>query len=927
MTFIQAQKNSIDLKVDLDTLNHTLNVQQKTTYYNTSSKSLNALFFHNWANSFKDNTTPLAKRFTHSYRKDFHFAEKEDTGHTKIFNIIANNTSTTFKEASEQPDVLEVQLPKPLLPKDSLVILATYKIKIPNAKYTGYGKTRKGYHLRYWYLSPVVMQNNQWQTMSNLNIDDLFENTASFSIDLNVPSSYNVESNLYQHKTKKGKLTNYYLVGKEKKDIIININKNKRFKSFQTKNTEIKTDIFDHKIDYESTQKIIKREVSFIEEFIGKHPHVELFIDANTVNKNSLKELYGLPDWLKPYPENFKWEIRFFKALTTKYIDDVLLLNKRTDHWLNDGIQTFLMIEYLKKYYPDVSILGKYSKIWGLRKYNVTKLKQTDKYPFVYQLRARSFLDQPLTMPLDSLTKLNRNVVSKYKAGLGLKYLQDFIGDETLKDALKEFYIQNKLKITNSEVFASILKSKTTKNLDWFFGDYIKTNKKIDYKIDKITPTTNKDSIDVTIKNVRNISVPVALYGVDKKDIKFKKWITNIDTVKTIRIKNDNFDRLALNYEQTYPEYNSLNNFKKTNTSILNKPIQFRFYKDLENPYYHQVFYKPNLKYNLYDGISLGLNFDNKHVIKHNFEFRVTPNYAFGSQSLTGSFSLAYNKFLENSKTFRSFRYGISAGLSHYDEDLSYRSFSPFANVQFRKKGLRDLTSRFLSGRLIHVDLEVPPGRIKSEEDNYTVLKLRYTYSNPNIIKGFTYALNTEIADNFSKVYADIRYRKFFNLNRRFNLRFYGGAFLSNKSTSDYFSFGLNRGSDYLFELNLLGRSETEGIYSQQFVTNEGGFKSFFNENSFANQYLASTNTSFSVWRWLEVYNNAAVLKNRNQSSRFFYENGIRFNFISSFFEIYLPVYTNEGLQINQESYSSKIRFVMTTSFGKIYNFFRRDFL
>ena len=117
---------------------------------------------------------------------------------------------------------------------------------------------------------------------------------------------------------------------------------------------------------------------------------------------------------------------------------------------------------------------------------------------------------------------------------------------------LKEFYYTHKLKLTTSNSFAKVLASKTTKNLDWFFNDYIQTNKKIDYKIKDINPTVNNDSLEVTILNKRNITVPVALYGVEKKEIKLKKWITNIDSIKTIKIKNNNFDRLALNYEQTY---------------------------------------------------------------------------------------------------------------------------------------------------------------------------------------------------------------------------------------------------------------------------------------------------------------------------------------------------------------------------------------
>ena len=52
------------------------------------------------------------------------------------------------------PLCLKIKLKKPLPPKDSIIITASYDIKFPNAKFTGYGKTSDGFHLRFWYLNP-----------------------------------------------------------------------------------------------------------------------------------------------------------------------------------------------------------------------------------------------------------------------------------------------------------------------------------------------------------------------------------------------------------------------------------------------------------------------------------------------------------------------------------------------------------------------------------------------------------------------------------------------------------------------------------------------------------------------------------------------------------------------------------------------------
>ena len=58
----------------------------------------------------------------------------------------------------------------------------------------------------------------------------------------------------------------------------------------------------------------------------------------------------------------------------------------------------------------------------------------------------------------------------------------------------------------------------------------------------------------------------------------------------------------------------------------------------------------------------------------------------------------------------------------------------------------------------------------------------------------------------------------------------------------------------------ILGRSDETGIWSQQFVPAEGGFKSFFEESS-ANNYMISLNTSIGIWKWIEFYADLGALK------------------------------------------------------------------
>ncbi|MBT3741839.1 MAG: aminopeptidase [Polaribacter sp.] len=920
--FCFAQQNSIALKATLDSDKDELMIQQEIVFFNISDSTLTNIYLHNWANSFRDRKTPLSKRFIKDFKKNLYFSAEKNLGKTTIKNLTVNYGNNDFIEIKDKADILKVPLIKPLKPNEKVKISITYIVKIPNAKFTNYGKTKEGYHLRFWYITPAVYKNG-WQLMSNLNIDDLYENGTDFTMEINIPKEYVLESNLYQYKSEKNNFKNYYLVGKNKTDIILGINKSKQLKTFKTSKTTVYTDVSNDDIDYNTTTDILDRELRFIEKYLGKYPHKEIYVDKITQSKDPVYGLSQLPNFLRPFSDTFKWDVTMFKALTKKYIENTLLLNKRKDYWFLDGLQNYLMLEYIQEFYPDTKLLGNLSNRWFLKSFHISKQDFNDKYPLVYQFISRRFLDQALVTSADSLSNFNRKIANKYKAGLGFRYLKGFLGDSILNSSIKEFYQKNQTKIISSSDFRKIISSKTNKKIDWFFNDYIKTNKKIDHTIDHII--VSEDSIEITIKNKRNITTPVLLYGLKDKEIKYKKWFTNIKNSKTVKIPKEDFNRISLNYENIYPELNTLDNWESLENKIFNKPLKFTFIKDIQDPYYSQLFYQPEISYNFYNGLILGTKLHNKPLIKRNLEFKFAPSYATKSNSVIGEFSVLFNQYIEETKIYK-IMYGVFGQTLDYAPNLSYSSLVPFANIIFKRKSLRDATTQSISAKLVHINKEIAATDVRTDQDNYGVFSLSYNYINPDIIKEFRYNFSVEVAEKFSKAAVDLRFRSLSTSDTQLDFRFFAGAFLSNKTAGNYFSFGLDRANDYLFQLNYFGRSEDSGFFSQQYIIAEGGFKSVL-PTRFANQYMFAFNSSFGLWRWIELYNDVAFLKNKNNPLYFGYNNGIRFNFVHNILEVYFPLYSNNGWEISQKRYPQKIRFTLTADINSIYNFFRRGLL
>jgi hypothetical protein len=344
----------------------------------------------------------------------------------------------------------------------------------------------------------------------------------------------------------------------------------------------------------------------------------------------------------------------------------------------------------------------------------------------------------------------------------------------------------------------------------------------------------------------------------------------------------------------------------------------------VEDPYYNQIFYNAYFAYNYYDGLLLGPELYNQALFKKKWLFNITPTYGFKSQTLTGSASFVYEHLPENTSVYR-YRAGMVGSKSHYDLDLSFKKFTPFVEIDFNRNTLRDVGGKSLVARYVVVDKEIPQGVEIDETYKYNVFNIRYGYFKPDIIKDLRYYFDFQFSENFSKLSLDVRYRKLTDKNRQYDFRLFFGTFLHNKTETDFFSFALDRPSDYLFDYGYLGRSESSGFFSQEIIISEGGFKSIF-EEKYANQWLLSSNASISIWRWIEVYGDAGFVKQENQNPYFRYDSGIRLNFIHNFLEIYFPLQSSLGFEPSLPDYETKIRFVLTVNPSKIYNFIKRGF-
>ncbi len=920
-------QNKIDLKAVFDVESNEIKVSQTIKYFNTTQNELQTIYLNNWGNSYSTKSTALAKRIADEYINDFHLAKNKDRGYSIVTSMQQNGKDIPFCELENAPDVLKVDLNTPLKGNSFYEITLNYIVRIPNSKFTKYGVTNAGdINLRYWYITPTVYSGT-WEYYSNKGLDDLYIPKADVSLNIICPKGYRVTSELnVDSKTEDTSNLNIKLSGKNRLNTKLFLNKTKVFNTIQNQDFSLVSSIKDDRLEIIEKVLITEKILKFIESNLGKYPHNKLVLSQIDYDKDPIYGLNFLPKFIKPYPNNFQYELKLLKIALSNYLENTLLVNPRTEQWLLDGIQIYYLMKYVDEYYPNMKFLGSFADIWGVRSFHAADMKFNDKYNLVFMLMARTNRDQKLTMAKDSLLKFNANIANKYKAGVGLRYLDDFVNHDVVENSLSSFIRDNKLKETSTKQFESFIKSKTTKNIDWFFKDYLNTRKKLDFKIKKVEKT--EDSVTLTIKNKRNNNMPVSLFALKDDSVISKTWIQNVSGSKTLTIPRNNANKLVLNYNKAIPEINVRDNWKSLKGFFFNnKPLQFRLFQDIEDPHYNQVFFMPVAQFNnIYDGLSLGARVYNKTVLRKLFNYKIEPRYAIGSKNLTGSASISKIHYLEDSNLYQ-ISYGIGGGYSSYAEDLFVRRITPSLIFRFRKdddfrSNLRQsLTFRYIN---IHRDRDINNG-FTSTEPNYGVFNARYIHSNDNLINFSKWRADFQLGRQFSKVSFNYEYRKLFESNRQLNLRFFAGTFLKNKTPldSDYFSFALDRPTDYLFDYNYLGRSEESGIFSQQFITAEGGFKSRL-EFPFANQWMTTVNASTTLWKYVLLYGDIGFVKSKFDNSHFVYDSGIRLNLVTDYFELYFPLYSNLGWEIGQPNYDQKIRFKFTVDPQVLLGLFRR---
>ena len=915
LTMVSFAQNEIKINAKLLENGKKIDVVEEITLKNTSNKILSEIALNDWNHAFSSKKSALASKFSDEFNRSFHLSKKADRGETQIFEITNQYSNPlSFYRNENQVDILRIKLEKPIQIGETTTLIIKYQITLPNTKFTKFGYSENKILLKNCFLTLASLHA---ETQSEENSDDLTSEISNYKIDIQHDNLFLTTDLNVSNSTSNSSQLN----GNSRSNFFIALEKNISYEEFKNEKINVITNLKTKDVPIYYKVLVIDKITNYVAEKIGASNQEKIMVSQEDYDREAFYGLNELPSFISPFNDDFVFELKFLKTYLNNFLAANLKINFRKDHWILEGIQHYYIKKYIDDNYPDVKAFGKLSRLGILKSYKIINMNFSEQFIYNYLLMARKNIDQPVGTDKNTQIKFNEKIAGKFKSGLSLHYLNNYLGNDILEKSIKQFVATNSNKTTDNKDFKNILEKNSNQKLDWFFEELIYSRNKIDYKITKAKKAT--DSIKVTIKNVGDAKVPVSIYAYNKEKLVSKNWIENNTETFQFSIKNDSITKLVLNDTYEIPEINNNNNSYKLNNRFLgNRKIRFTFFKDIENAKYNQVFYVPSAEFNLYDGILLGMKFNNKSIINKPFTYDVTPNYSTKTKTLAGSVGFSFNDQNRKSTHYNT-RYGISGTRLHYAPDAFYTKITPSINFSFRNPNFRKNEGEGITIRQVYVNREKSNFVTTQNTENYSVFNLRYGYANSELVKQFSYGTDLQVSSTFGKISGQIQYRKLFESNRYINLRAFAGFFTHNDNKNDFFSFGIDRPSDYLFDYALVGRSESTGLFSRQFVNAEGAFKSIF-DTRFANQYIFTVNASFNIWNWIELYGDAGTFKNQGFNAKYIYDSGVHLNLVQDYFELFFPVYSSNGFELNDKNYGERIRFIITISPKTLTSLFTR---
>lgn len=618
----------------------------------------------------------------------------------------------------------------------------------------------------------------------------------------------------------------------------------------------------------------------------------------------------------------------------------ILGSNERDNAWMDEGINSFFETRTILATNPDINGLSvltgglDISKILGLNKYSYQFM--TEELP--YLITARGSNDQPMQGPSEYFTNMNYGTIVYKKSALAFNYLMNYLGEEKFNQCMADYFEAWKFRHPSPKDIKESFEKTSGKDLSWFFDDLINSTRHVDYKASSIK--LKQDSSVLKVKNVGEIAGPFSVDIIRDGKLESRQWFDGVARSEStkVNISAKKGDLIKVNQVQGIPEFDRNNNILRTKGIMKTvEPTTLKLFTGVDDPETSQLFWIPLVAWNNYNKWMLGINLHNQTVPQKNFSWSLAPMFSIATGTMNGFAKIEYDD--------GKFGFGIrgqrfAQATFPYDDNkhvVSYDVIAPYIQAKlFPDRMLKDWSGKvkvtmFSLGQMIKNEdskfvgdyTQIYPDYGKGPrvahvriEANVKKKTPRSEFTLSSTFEGGEYT-NFGIAHQHALSH-DWVYRGKGSKKIHTRLYYGGGDGFYYNAAGQYGGMRYDKNSpendipaDYAFDGLFLGRNETSGLLSQQFLRTQGGLAAPTQQS--ANGHLTSVNVEIDAPIGLPIsfYAGAAILKNRkdalnadieipgtvntNRAQRTLWNAGVAFPLIPDIFKVYMPlVYSSD---------------------------------
>lgn len=974
------QEVNVKIDVTLNDQDHTLSGTIEMEYINHSPDELNEIYMHLWANAFKNRQSAFNRQKLRQGSTRFYFAKDSDLGNYSQLDFSVDGEAVSWDFDADNPDIALLQLNKTLKPGERILIRTPLQLKIP-ASFSRLGHVGQSYQMTQWYPKPAVYDNAGWHPMPYLDMGEFYYEFGDYDVKITLPANYVVGATgtlqgteelafleekikwtdeVMQQSDTLPKVSSFPVSSPKQKTLHYKAEDVHDFAWFADKRfyvqksavtlasgktvdtwvmfTNQEIELWKNAIHY------VDRSVRFYSDMVGEYPYpqataVQSALSAGGGMEYPMITVIGLSGDAQSLDNVITHEVGH------NWFYGILAFNERDHVWMDEGLNSYYDHRYIEQYYED--------NYFGVVPDFLLKTTDLSELEMGYLFQARRNLDQAPQTHSDAFKPINYWLGGYEKPAQFFRMTEKYLGTQEFDRIMKGFYEKWKFKHPQPEDFRSYVENETDKNLDWLFNGMINSNGKIDYAIKNIE-TSN--TLKLKVKNKGDIASPFPVSGLREGEVINTIWYEGFEGEKTIDFEKGDYDQIVIDAQRYTLDIDRRNNNIKTSGLFKTvEPLKFKFFSGLENSKHTSIYWLPIASWNNYDKGMLGLAFYNTTLPANKFEFSLAPMYSFTTKDLTGLANFKYNIFTKSDQISRV-TFDLALKRYNYNHisvdnyDLKYNRISPGITLRFGGKDAKPVKQE-LSARTILIYDEVAERDelgmyLGNEIESSAIHQLRYRLVNSRAPNPFALQFKLE-QQSYKSFRGDQQYIKAsftfknaftYKPGRAVYFRIFGGAFLdnssrnagsvSNRSVRGTFALTHQGFNDYTYDDLYLGRSDQNGIWSQQIHIREGGMKNAFGSPFMigqSNNFIISCNIKADLPRRLPLglplkpyfdfgyFDNATSIgSDATFSDQFLWSGGLMLEFLNGNMGIYFPLVNSENMKIpyaEKDSYWGRVTF------------------